>query len=97
MMGEVSDKLVLVTRSDREVVVWEYGGGSCLYFLVRKVAYFWALNVTLLRIQLGLRGDGRLMSRVFEVLSSVKFGINRPHSGPDHRHCAAEASEHDWG
>jgi hypothetical protein len=56
MMGGVSDELVLVTRPDREVVVWEYGGGSCLYFLVRKVAYFWALNVILLRIHLGLWG-----------------------------------------
>jgi hypothetical protein len=56
MMGEVCDELVLVTRSDREVVVWEYGGGSYLYFLVREVAYFWGLNVTLLGIQLALRG-----------------------------------------
>ena len=37
------------------------------------------------------------MSRVFEVLSPVKFGIDRPHSGPDHCHRAAQASEHDWG
>jgi hypothetical protein len=37
------------------------------------------------------------VSRVFEVLSPVKFGINRPHSGPDHCHRAAQASEHDWG
>jgi hypothetical protein len=47
MMGEVCDELVLVTRLDREVVVWEYSGGSCLYFLEileREVAYFWGLN-----------------------------------------------------
>ncbi len=56
MMGEVCDELVLVTRSDREVVVWEYSGGSCLYFLGGEVAYFWGLNVTLLGIQLALRG-----------------------------------------
>jgi hypothetical protein len=57
MMGGVSDELVLVTRPDREVVVWEYGGGSCLYFLVRNVAYFWALNVTLSRTPVaGFRG-----------------------------------------
>ena len=97
MMGEVCDELVLVTRSDRALVVWEYSRGSCLHFLLRKVAYFWGLKLTLLRIQLGLRGIGRLVSRVFEVLSPVKFGINRPHSGPDHCRRAAQASEHDWG
>jgi hypothetical protein len=47
MMGEVSDELVFITRPDREVVVREYGGASCLYFLVRKVAYFWGWNATL--------------------------------------------------
>jgi len=57
MMGEVCDELVLVTRSDRAVVIGEYGGGSCLYFLAREVAYFWALKVTLWGIQLGLSGD----------------------------------------
>jgi hypothetical protein len=56
MTGEVCDELILVTRSDREVVVWEYSRGSCLYFLEREVAYFWELNVTLLGIQLALRG-----------------------------------------
>jgi hypothetical protein len=56
MMGEVCDELVLVTRSDREVVVWEYSGGFCSYFLERKVSYFWGLSVTLLGIQLALRG-----------------------------------------
>jgi hypothetical protein len=55
MMGEVCDELVLVTRPDREVVVWEYSGSSCLYFLERDVAYFWGLKVTLLEIQLALR------------------------------------------
>ncbi len=44
MMGEVCDELVLVTRSDRAVLVWEYSGGSCLYFLDRKVAYFWGIE-----------------------------------------------------
>jgi len=56
MMGEVCDELVLVTRSDRAVVFWEYRGGSYLYFLARSVTYFWGLNVTLLGIQLALRG-----------------------------------------
>ena len=78
MMGEVCDELVLVTRSDREVVVWEYSGSSGLYFLAREVAYFWGLNVTLLGIQHGLSGIARLVSRVFEVLSPVKLGIDRP-------------------
>jgi hypothetical protein len=36
-----------------------------------------------------------LVSRVLEVLSAVKSGINRPHSGSDHRDCAAQASQHD--
>ena len=44
--------------------------------------YFWGI-------------ENCLVSWVFEVLSSVKFGINRPHSGSDHRHCAAQASQHD--
>ncbi len=44
MMGEVCDELVLVTRPDREVVVWEYSGGSCLDFLEREVAYFWGIE-----------------------------------------------------
>jgi len=55
MTGEVCDELVLVTRSDQVAVVWEYGGGSCLYFLEGEVPYFWAMNVTLLGIQLSLR------------------------------------------
>lgn len=37
------------------------------------------------------------MSRVFEVLSAVKSGINGPQSGPDHRHSGAQASKHDCG
>jgi hypothetical protein len=96
MMGGVCDELVLVTRSDREVPAWEYSRGSCLYFLARDVASLWRLKVILLGIQLALRG-GRLVSRVLEVLSSVKFGINRPHSGPDHCNRAAQASEQDGG
>ncbi len=36
-----------------------------------------------------------LVSRVFEVLSAVELGVNGPHSGSDHRHCAAQASQHD--
>src|SRR5215470_1377424 len=74
MTGAVCDELVLVTRSDRAVVVWEYGGGSRLYFL-----------------------EGDLVSRVFEEPSPVEFGINRPDSGPNHCHRAAQASDHDWG
>ena len=35
------------------------------------------------------------MARILEVLSSVKLGINGPHSGPDHRHSGAQASQHD--
>jgi hypothetical protein len=35
--------------------------------------------------------------RVFEVLSAVKSGIDGPHSGSDHRHRQAEASQHNWG
>ena len=37
------------------------------------------------------------MSQVFEVLSAVKLGINGPHSGSDHRHRGAQASQHDCG
>jgi len=58
MMGEVCDQLILVTRSDRAVVAWEYGGGSRLYFLEGEAAYFWRLKVTLLGIQPGIREDG---------------------------------------
>jgi hypothetical protein len=35
------------------------------------------------------------VSRVLEVLSAVEFGVNRPQSGSDHRHCGAQASQHD--
>ena len=56
MMRGVCDEWVLDTRSDREVVVWEYGGGSSLYFLGREVAYFWGLSVTFLGLLLALRG-----------------------------------------
>jgi hypothetical protein len=35
------------------------------------------------------------VSRVLEVFSAVEFGINRPHSGSDHRHGGAQASQHD--
>ena len=35
------------------------------------------------------------MSRVLEVLSSVESGVNGPQSGSDHRHCGAQASQHD--
>ncbi len=38
-----------------------------------------------------------LASRVFEVLSAVKSGINGPHSGSDHRHRGAQPSQHDCG
>jgi len=45
------------TRSDREVMAWVYGGGEGLYFLAREGTYFWALNVSLLGIQVAaLRG-----------------------------------------
>ena len=35
------------------------------------------------------------MSRVLQVFTTVEFGINRPHSGSDHRHGGAQASQHD--
>jgi hypothetical protein len=35
------------------------------------------------------------VSRVLEVLSSVESGVNGPQSGSDHRHCGAQASQHD--
>ena len=35
------------------------------------------------------------MSRVLEVLSSIESGVNGPQSGSDHRHCGAQASQHD--
>jgi hypothetical protein len=64
------------------IVVWEYGGCSGLYFLERELAYFWGI-------------ESCLVSRVFEVLSAVKSGINGPQSGSDHRHRGAQASQHD--
>jgi len=39
--------------------------------------------------------EGCLASRVLEVFSAVEFGVNRPHSGSDHRHGGTQASEHD--
>jgi hypothetical protein len=33
------------------------------------------------------------MTRVLEVLSAVQFGIDGPHSGSDHRHSGAKASQ----
>ena len=50
---------------------------------------FGGLNVTLLGIECGLA------SRVLEVLSAVELGVNGPHSRSDHRHCGAQASQHD--
>ena len=35
------------------------------------------------------------MSRVLQVFSAVEFGINRPHSGSDHRHGGSKDSQHD--
>ena len=35
------------------------------------------------------------MARVLEVFSSVESGVNGPQSGSDHRHCGAQASQHD--
>ena len=38
---------------------------------------------------------GRLVARIFEVLSSIEPGINGPHSGSDHRHCSSKDSHYD--
>ena len=35
------------------------------------------------------------MSGVLEVFSAVEFGINRPHSGSNHRHRGTQTSQHD--
>ena len=53
-----------------------------------RTPLFWGLTT--------LRGLVDLVSRDFEVLSSVEFGVNRPDSGPDHGHGAAEDREQDW-
>jgi hypothetical protein len=50
---------------------------------------FGGLNVTFWGIK------SCLVSRVLEVFSAVEFGINGPHSGSDHRHRGAQASQHD--
>jgi hypothetical protein len=71
------------------IAVWEYGGSSCLYFRRGNLHTFGGLKVALLGIECGL------VSRVLEVLSSVEFGVNGPHTGSDHRHRGAEASQHD--
>ena len=72
------------------IVVWEYGGGSCLYFLERKLAYFWGIE----RYPFG-GFESCLVSRVLEVLSSVELGVDGPQSGSDHRHCGGQASQQD--
>jgi hypothetical protein len=72
------------------IVVWEYGGVPCLYFLEREIAYFWGIEWYLFGgIEYGL------VSRVLEVLSAVELGVNGPHSGSDHRHSGAQDSKHD--
>lgn len=72
------------------IVVWEYGGGSCLYFLEMELAYFWGIE----RYPFG-GFESCLVSRVLEVLSSVELGINGPQSGSDHRHSGGQASQQD--
>jgi hypothetical protein len=86
----VWNNLRLLTRSDLVIVVWEYGGGSCLYFLEMELAYFWGIE----RYPFG-GFESCLVSRVLEVLSSVELGINGPQSGSDHRHSGAQATQHD--
>jgi hypothetical protein len=70
------------TTVNRVIVVSVYGGGSRLYFLERRA-------LVLLEV------ERCLVSRVLEVFSAVEFGINRPHSGSDHRHCSSEESHYD--
>jgi len=72
------------TTVDRGTVVSVYRGGSRLYFSEGRA--------------LVLSGD-RTSSSVggFEVLSSINLSINGQHSGPDHRHCDAQASQHNRG
>ncbi len=43
-MRRVWNKLRLLTRSDRVIVVWEYARSSGLYFLERELAYFWGIE-----------------------------------------------------
>ena len=63
------------------IVVGEYMGKARLYFPECEQSYFWGI-------------EGGLVSGVLEVLSSVEMGIDGPQSGPDHRHCGAQASQH---
>ncbi len=78
------------------IVVWEYGGIPCLYFLEREHSYLWGIQCcTFEGVRYFWMMERCLVSRVFEVLSAVELGVNGPHSGSDHRHCAAQASQHD--
>jgi len=58
--------------------------GSVLYFSEREPWYFWG-------------GQRCLASGGLEALSAVESGIDRPHSGSDHRHGHAQASQHGRG
>ena len=62
----------------------------------RGLGIWWGFQVVLPGEERLVLLGGRTSSSVggFEVLSSINLGVNGPHSGPDHRYCDTQASQH---